>query len=190
MPEDTKRLIAEAFRQAASEKSVSRITVQDIASRAGISRHTFYYHFRDLFALTEWIFSCEYMSDLNKYSGLDNWQEGLRRACTYAYENKNIVINVYRSVYRDNLLRFLYNLTYSQIDGIISREFSDITVSAGDRDALISFYTFGCMGTLCRWLDGNMEEDCGKVLAVLHKVVHGAVRDALIRLSGETDGTC
>ena len=43
MPEDTKRLIAEAFRQAASEKSVSRITVQDIASRAGISRHTFYY---------------------------------------------------------------------------------------------------------------------------------------------------
>ncbi|MGN0906233.1 MAG: TetR/AcrR family transcriptional regulator C-terminal domain-containing protein [Bullifex sp.] len=190
MSEDTKRLIAEAFRQAASEKSVSRITVQDIAARAGISRHTFYYHFRDIADMTRWIFSSECLPELTEFSGIDNWQEGLKRACCYAVENRQLVIGIYRSVYRDNLFRFIFELVYSMIDSIIDREFSDIYVCQEDRKALITFYTYGCMGTLHGWLDGNMEEDYGKVLAVLHKVVHGAVRDALIRLSGETDGIC
>lgn len=190
MPEDTKRLIAEAFRQAAMEKSVSRITVQDIASRAGISRHTFYYHFRDVCALTQWIFSAEYLPELRDHRELDNWQVGLSRVCAYAVENRQMVISVYRSVYRESLLRFIYEIVYSIIDTIIIKEFSDIRVQKEDREALISFYSNGCMGTLVEWLEGNMEEDYGKVLAVLHKVVHGGVRDALIRLSGETDGIC
>lgn len=52
MADETKIAIADSFRILAQSNSLSKITVQEIAKKAGVSRHTFYYHFRDIYALT------------------------------------------------------------------------------------------------------------------------------------------
>ena len=94
MADETKIAIADSFRILAQSNSLSKITVQEIAKKAGVSRHTFYYHFRDIYALTEWIFESEGSQVIADYKKLNNWNEGLERACRYALDNRVLVIRI------------------------------------------------------------------------------------------------
>ena len=52
---DMKVIIAEAAKKRVTEKNVKRLTVKDIVGDCGITRQTFYYHFKDIRALLQWI---------------------------------------------------------------------------------------------------------------------------------------
>lgn len=184
MAEETKIAIADAFRSLIQNKSISKISVQDISSLAGVSRHTFYYHFRDVYSLTEWIFASEGKKLFESYDKLNNWEVGLERACSYAVENRVLVIKMYHSIFRENLINFFKNIIHSIIYRIVESEFSDIETTEDEKKFLLDFYTFGCVGTLCKWLDSNMEEDYHMIVNRLHTIIHGSIEDALIRFSG------
>ena len=62
---ETKNRMADALKQLLSTKSPEKITVKDITTLANVSRPTFYYHFKDLHALTEFMFNRE-LTDLLK----------------------------------------------------------------------------------------------------------------------------
>lgn len=57
----TKFAIAFAFKELLLEKSIDKITINDITEKCGINRQTFYYHFHDIYELIEWI--CETDAD-------------------------------------------------------------------------------------------------------------------------------
>lgn len=54
--ERTKQDIAGALLALAEEKPYAAITASDIIARSGVSRNTFYYHFRDKADLISWIY--------------------------------------------------------------------------------------------------------------------------------------
>ena len=47
----TKFAIAFAFKELLLEKSIDKITINDITEKCGINRQTFYYHFHDIYEL-------------------------------------------------------------------------------------------------------------------------------------------
>ncbi len=51
----TKEIIAKTFTELLDEKPMSKITVKDIVERCGVNRNTFYYHFRDIPDVVEFI---------------------------------------------------------------------------------------------------------------------------------------
>ena len=53
MTQVTKRALEEALKRLLLEKPLSKITIQDLADECGISRMTFYYHFKDIYDLVE-----------------------------------------------------------------------------------------------------------------------------------------
>ena len=182
--DNTKVAIADAFKSLIQDRGISKINVQDISSLAGVSRHTFYYHFRDVYSLTEWIFESEGKRLFESYDKLNNWEVGLERACSYAVENRVLVIRMYHSIFRENLINFFQKIIYSIISRIVDSEFSNIEAKDDEKNFLLDFYTFGCAGTLCKWLDNNMEEDYHMIVDKLHTIIHGSIEDALIRFSG------
>lgn len=54
MSQITKRALAESLKKLLLEKPLDRITVSDITEDCGVSRMTFYYHFKDVYDLIEW----------------------------------------------------------------------------------------------------------------------------------------
>lgn len=54
MPLDVKTAVADAFQELLARKDVDKITVKDLVEACGISRQTFYYHFRDIVDVMEW----------------------------------------------------------------------------------------------------------------------------------------
>lgn len=59
---DMKILLAEGFKELLLEKSIEKITIKDIADRAGSIRVTFYNHFQDKYELLEWIIQNEILA--------------------------------------------------------------------------------------------------------------------------------
>ena len=51
----TKRALAESLKKLLSKRGLDKITVKDIVEDCGVNRQTFYYHFHDIYDLTEWI---------------------------------------------------------------------------------------------------------------------------------------
>ncbi len=39
-----------------AEHTLNKITVKEIVNRCGVNRQTFYYHFRDIYDLLDWMF--------------------------------------------------------------------------------------------------------------------------------------
>ena len=57
MSQITKKAIEASLKNLLLKKPFDKITINDIAEDCGISRMTFYYHFKDIYDLVEW--ACE-----------------------------------------------------------------------------------------------------------------------------------
>ncbi|MBQ8356925.1 MAG: TetR/AcrR family transcriptional regulator C-terminal domain-containing protein [Clostridia bacterium] len=53
MPSFTKNAIVESFLRIVGKKPLDKITVRDVVDDCGINRNTFYYYFRDIYAVLE-----------------------------------------------------------------------------------------------------------------------------------------
>ena len=56
MSKVTKNAIAMSLKKILDKKVLTKVTINDITKDCGINRMTFYYHFKDIYDLIEWIF--------------------------------------------------------------------------------------------------------------------------------------
>ena len=71
----TKIALEDSLKRLLLRKPLDKITITDITTDCGISRMTFYYHFKDIYDLVEW---CCFWQDLlrYRYAGLPAVHEG------------------------------------------------------------------------------------------------------------------
>ena len=74
MSDNTKSLLAEAFRQLMKEKPLNKIRVHDLTEKCGINRQSFYYHYKDIYDLLEDMVKNEILDAIGEYHTIDNWK--------------------------------------------------------------------------------------------------------------------
>lgn len=158
MPDRTKRDLEEALKRQLLRKPLDKITIGELASVAGISRMTFYYHFRDIYDLVEW--SC--IEDARKALGgkrtYGTWTEGLRQIFEAVYVNKPFIMNVYHSVGRERIERFLGAVTSDLIIGVVNEKAEGKAIPDDKKAFIAQFYTYSFIGVMLEWIDGGMME--------------------------------
>lgn len=89
MPESnlTKKVLAQTFKELVREQSFEKVSVSDICDTCQVSRKTFYYHFRDKYALVEWIFETEFIAAMKETNFEDRWSF-VRLLCGYFYQER------------------------------------------------------------------------------------------------------
>lgn len=65
----TKRKIADCVKQLMRKKEIRKITVQDIMDETSMSRQSFYYHFKDIYDVIEWIGIHDFADRIKGYDG-------------------------------------------------------------------------------------------------------------------------
>ena len=55
MPQFTKYALENSLKKLLLQKPLNKITINDITEDCGINRMTFYYHFKDIYDLVEWV---------------------------------------------------------------------------------------------------------------------------------------
>ncbi len=82
----TKKAMATALKELMSEEPFREISVGDICDRCRMNRKSFYYHFRDKYALIDWIFDTEFGTTVQQIQAPGKIFEAV---CRYLYDNRS-----------------------------------------------------------------------------------------------------
>ena len=137
MSQTTKRALAASLKKLLLKKPLDKITVIDIVEDCEVNRQTFYYHFKDIYDLIEWTCMDEASKALDGKKTYDTWQQGFLQIFEAVQENKPFILNVYHSVSREQVERYLYQVTYGLLIGVVEEQAAGRNVREEDKKMCI-----------------------------------------------------
>lgn len=179
MAQTTKKALAASLKKLLSQKSMDKITVVDIVEDCEVNRQTFYYHFKDIYDLVEWIYTVEASKALGDKKTYDTWQQGFMNIFNYVLENKSFVQNTYHSLSREHLENYLYNETYNLLIGVIEEKATGMNVREEDKAFIAHFYKYAFVGLVLEWIGRGMKEDPTTIIERVSIVTHGDIIKSL-----------
>ena len=150
----TKEIIARTFTELLDEKPMSKITVKDIVEHCGVNRNTFYYHFRDIPDVVEFILKKKWDEILEAPQERTSITECVEEMAALIRENRKIMLNVYRSVKRDTFLIYLNDVTE-----YFNKNVHKFHLNEKEIQMLIKYYKCVFVGILMEWLDHGLDYD-------------------------------
>jgi len=181
MSQTTKRALAASLKNLLEEKNLDAITIVDIAEDCEVNRQTFYYHFRDIFDLIEWIYESEASKALGGKKTYDSWQQGFLQIFEYALANRTFVYKTYHSGSLPHLTRFLYDETFELLAGVVEEKSEGLAVRDNDKKFIANFYKYAFVGLMLEWIDSGMMEKPAAIIDRLSTLIQGDIRTALER---------
>lgn len=181
MSQITKRALEQSLKNLLQQKPLSKITISDITEDCGISRMTFYYHFKDIYDLVEWACAEDAARALQNKKTYDTWQQGFVQIFRAVRENKVFVMNVYRCVNREQVEKYLVPLTDQLIMGVITERAAGMTVREADQQFIAQVYSYAFVGIMLDWIRDDMRADPEELVNRLAMVIRGGITQALER---------
>ena len=154
----TEIALANSLKTLMVNKSINKITVKEVTDNCGITRRTFYNHFKDTYELLGWIYEHEVIDDIEKYYNMKEWKSATKIVLNYTIDNREMCLNTYNSLGREHLERFLYNIFSGALRGIIDDITKDIRVEVSIKEESIRFYTLAIIGEFILWLKEGLKE--------------------------------
>ena len=115
--------------------------------------------------------------------GFGTWSEAYLDVLRQLQDNKTLVLNVYRSVGREQVEQYLYRLLVPILKDFADRECHDITEQDADKQFVVDFYKYALVGMTLEWTRRDMKGDPKKMVERVSTMIHGDFRRALCRLS-------
>lgn len=185
MSQTTKRALEASLKNMLLKKPLDKITIADLAEDCGISRMTFYYHFKDIYDLVEWSCVEDAAKVLDGKKTYDTWQQGFLQIFEAVLENKPFIMNVYRSVSREQVEIYLYKLTYDLLIGVVEEKSAGMQVSPADKKFIADFYKYAFVGLMLDWIKSGMKEDPQQIIERLDMLIRGDIALALDRFRSD-----
>lgn len=179
MTNSTKHALEASLKKLLQHKQLDKITIQDLTADCGISRMSFYYHFKDIYDLVEWSCIEDGRKALQGKKTYDTWQEGFLNIFHAVQDNKPFIMNVYRSVSRERIEQYLNPLIHSLILGVVEEKAAERSVHTEDKQFIASFYEYAFIGVMLEWIGNGMKEDPAAIVARTGAVIHGNILRAL-----------
>lgn len=180
----TKRALEASLKKLLLKKPLNKITINDITEDCGVNRMTFYYHFKDIYDLVDWILVEDATEALEGRQNFETWSEALLDALQRIQDNRVLVLNVYRSVSREQVEQYLYKMLDPLLRMFVERE--NIPVQEEDKQFIIDFYKYALVGMVLEWVRRDMKTEPAIMAERLNTMMHGDLKRALLRFS--TDG--
>ena len=162
MSQTTKRALEASLKKLLLQNPLSKITVSDLTEDCGVSRMTFYYHFKGIYDLVEWSCVEDAARVLEGKKTYATWQDGFFQIFQAVEENKPFILNVYRSVSREQVEIYLYKLTFDLLMGVVEEQSAGLSVRQEDKK-----------------FKHGMQEDPHQIIRRLSTLIHGDIARAL-----------
>lgn len=183
MLKNTKAVFASSLKKMLEKKTLDHITVKDIVQDCGVSRQAFYYHFNDIYQLVEWIFKEETLEALADNRDIDTWQQGYRHILERMCQNKNFVSNVYRSISREYLERFMYSVLHDIIYPVVEDQSKGLIVDGKYKEFIAHFYSLAVVAMGMDWVRMGMKENPEEIAEKVAILVKGNFKKSLMEYS-------
>ena len=100
-------------------------------------------------------------------------------------ENKPFILNVYRSVKREQVENYLYSLTYQLIEGVVEEQSENLRVTEEQKKFIADFYKYSFVGVMLDWIKRGMKEAPEEIANMVCVTMHGNVGNSLRNMEME-----
>ncbi|WGX75460.1 TetR/AcrR family transcriptional regulator [Paraclostridium bifermentans] len=160
---------------------LNKITINDIVQDCGVNRRTFYYHFKDIYDLLEWILKTEINKEIKENITFEEWQQSFLKILNYLSENKKMIFNIYNSIDLKQLEMNIHKVVYKLVFKVVNNLSEEIDISQIEKEFVLNYYKISLTGLLLEWIKNKMEENPEQIIENLNKIVNGDVHKLLLR---------
>lgn len=179
MTNATKSALEESLKRRLLKKPLDKITINDLTADCGISRMTFYYHFKDIYDLVEWSCLEDAKTALQGKKTSSTWQEGLLQIFDAVMENKPFILNVYRCVGREQIENYLFHLTFDLLMDVVEEKSQDISITNEQKIFIADLYKYSFVGIMLDWIKNGMKEDYREIAEDIATALYGSIDNAI-----------
>lgn len=175
----TKRALEASLKHLLSKKPLNKITINEITNDCGINRMTFYYHFKDIYDLVEWSCTEDARKALEGKKTYETWDQGFLQIFEEVLENKPFIMNVYHCISREQVEKYLYEVTYQLLINVVKEKSKGLKVREDDLRFIADFYKYGFVGLVLEWIKNDMKDDPSRIISRLRILIEGDIEKAL-----------
>ena len=179
----TKQALANALKQLLQKKQITKITINDIAEACGISRMTFYYHFKDIYDLADWTLQEALHTAIADNRTHDNWQQGFLNLLDVLKAHQPLILNVYRAIDREQVERCMRREVEALLLPVVEEQAAGLQISEKGKHMVAIFYTYAFMGIVLEWIQRNMQASPQEVTDTTAAMIHSGFRNSLENMS-------
>ncbi len=179
MANTTKRALEASLKKLMLKKPLDKITIGDLTADCGISRMAFYYHFKDIYDLVEWVCFEDARQALQGKKTHDTWQEGLLQIFEVVLENKPFVLNAYHCINREQMENYLFALTYRLIRDVVEEKSGGLAISEDDKAFIADFYKYSFVGVMLDWIKRGMNDDYQELVRKITTTLYGSMANSI-----------
>lgn len=183
----TKIAMENSLKKLLLKKPLDKITISDITDDCGISRMTFYYHFKDIYDLVDWVCLNEAQQALNCLKTFDTWQKGFLEVFNTVQNSKSFFLSVYSCLDLEKIQDYLYNLTYQILINIVAEKCKGKRISEEDKKFVADYFKFVMVGLLLQWIKNGMKEKPEDIVRRLSVTSNGSLSLFLERLEKNSE---
>ena len=88
-------------------------------------------------------------------------------------------MNVYHSIGREQVERYLFKLTYELLKGVVEEKSVGKDVSEEDKKFIAWFYQYGFVGVMLDWIDQGMKEDFHGIVEKMSVALRGTIAKSI-----------
>lgn len=170
MSDLTKQALIASFKKLLETEPFDKITISDITNDCGLSRQTFYYHFRDIFDMIRWIYNSESLNEIGGRGGYGTWQDKIRELFDYTLNNKSLILGTFNSKCRNDLVGHYMDVSIRKISDIVEMK-SDGDIAEKDKKFIASVYAYAFVGIMVDWISDGMKESSEEMVDRVYKIV-------------------
>ena len=181
----TQEIICKALEELLQSSSMDKITVRMVCEKAGISRQALYNHYYSLIAVLEDMITRQMKQALGEQNASLTWESGFERILSCMREQKGMLLHVYRSKSRNELLGIFERYGSTVVSHAIAQCASDMAINVSDQDLvyIMRMYVYVFIGVINRWMDYDMHLTPAYIASRCNAVMALSIRNALQRLS-------
>ncbi|NMM63950.1 TetR family transcriptional regulator [Clostridium sp. P21] len=171
----TENALAASLKMLMKQKPINKISVKMVTDTCGVTRHTFYNHFHDIYELLGWIFENEVIDELDEYCSLSNWKKVLFIVLQYTLDNKVICINTCKSLARENLEIFLCKIFQKVLEGVIKDITIERNVDEKIKKETAVFFSYAITGQFLEWINNGLKEEKEDIADRVERMLNGTI---------------
>ena len=179
----TKQALSNALKQLLQKKQITKITINDIAEACGISRMTFYYHFKDIYDLADWTLQEALHTAIADNRTHGNWQQGFLNLLDVLKAHQPLILNVYRAIDREQVERYMRREVEALLLPVVEEQAAGLQISEKGKHMVAIFYTYAFMGIVLEWIQRNMQASPQEVADTTAAMIHSGFRNSLENMS-------
>ena len=174
---DKKKEISTAYLQLLADNQEDKISVKTLIEKCGISRQTFYYHFKDTLDVVEYTLRSIIAADVKKCCRLEDPKQAIRFLLESMEKSRSLIRKMESSSRNKEVERFVTGEIYNAMNEILEKLPSNIDeIRQSDRQFALYFFSYGILGFVIDAIGRGVPLDIDKLSDQVYRLYMGEFR--------------